>query len=294
MQNSHFKYLTISDKDKLWGIYTTVVGFSIVPPKLKYPIDKHPESYYFHWKKGRFLNEYQLIYISKGSGILEIGSNKKYSVQSGEVFLIFPEIWHRYKPDFEVGWTEYSVGFSGDIVHSIFKNKFINANEPIYQIGYNEEIIKSIMDIINLAKMEKTYYQQYVSSEIIGLLGKVIYISKNRKVEKQIETNMRKAKLIISQSFDKEFNTSQVCLELNMSYSKFRKAFKKYVGISPGQYQMQLKINKSKELLATTDASLKEISVQLGFNNEFHFNTFFKNKIGISPGRYRNASSILR
>jgi len=64
-------------------------------------------------------------------------------------------------------------------------------------------------------------------------------------------------------------------LELNMSYSKFRKAFKEYVGISPGQHKKQLITNRAKELLTSTDISIKELSMQLGFNNEYHFNTFF-------------------
>ncbi len=292
MQDSYYKYLTLSKKDKLWGVYTTVAGFTVVPPKKEYPLDKHPNNYHFKWGKGRILNEYHLIYISKGSGTLEVGSRKKYPIQEGDVFLLFPEQWHRYKPNFNIGWTEYYVGFSGEIIQSILNNKFINADEPIYKVGYNDEIINSIMNIINHAKNEKTFYQQYISSEIINLLGKIIYISKNKSVEKLIETSMQKAKLIISQSLEKDINTSQICAELNMSYSKFRKAFKEYVGISPGQYRMQLKINKAKELLRTTDDSLKELSIQLGFKNEYHFNTFFKNHVCISPGRYRNASIV--
>jgi len=163
-----------------------LLGFQKSPPQEGYPLDKHPESYHLNWEKGRTLKEFQLIYISEGSGILEVASNRKFTIQMGYAFLIFPGEWHRYKPDFNTGWTEYYLGFSGDNIQSILKNDFINKDEPVYQVGYNEELIKSIMNIIRHAKEEKTYYQQYISSEIIAQLSKIIYISKNRKVENKL------------------------------------------------------------------------------------------------------------
>lgn len=72
-----------------------------------------------------------------------------------------------------------------------------------------------------------------------------------------------------------------------MGYSKFRKLFKSETGYSPHQYHLNLRINKAKELLQTTELNIKEIAYQTGFESEFYFSKLFRKKSGISPTDYR-------
>lgn len=61
-------YLTIGDKDEKWGVVVTTIGYQFIPPGTKYPLSAHPDKYSFMPRGGRILNEYQLVYITKGSG----------------------------------------------------------------------------------------------------------------------------------------------------------------------------------------------------------------------------------
>ncbi|MBK5203579.1 MAG: AraC family transcriptional regulator, partial [Prolixibacteraceae bacterium] len=42
-----------------------------------------------------------------------------------------------------------------------------------------------------------------------------------------------------------------------------------------------------KELLLSTNKSVKEISFELGFQSIYYFSRLFKNKTGISPSAFR-------
>ena len=66
--SDQLRYLTISAIDEEWGIVVTTVGYQFIPPKGNYPLSKHPDNYNFKPQTGRILNEYQLVYITKGSG----------------------------------------------------------------------------------------------------------------------------------------------------------------------------------------------------------------------------------
>ena len=110
MENQYYKYLTHSDNDKNWGLYLNVAGFSFVPPNSNYPITKHPDDYHFNWEKGRVLNEFVIMYITKGNGILET-KDSSIKIQAGTIFIIRTRMWHRYKPNSKTGWNEYYVGF---------------------------------------------------------------------------------------------------------------------------------------------------------------------------------------
>lgn len=94
--------------------------------------------------------------------------------------------------------------------------------------------------------------------------------------------------MIIRDNSDKNFTAEQIAKSLNIGYSWFRKIFKQYTGFSPGQYQMEIKIQKSKELLTSTTMPVKQISYELNFESTSYFVTFFKSKTGMSPTEYRN------
>ena len=74
---------------------------------------------------------------------------------------------------------------------------------------------------------------------------------------------------------------------LNVSYSLFRREFKNKCGISPGQYRLELKLAKAKELLYSTNMSIAEVSEKLHFECLGQFSTFFKKRTGVSPLEYR-------
>ena len=66
--SAHIKYLLANEQDNRWGVVVTTTGYQIIEPQTSYPPSNHPVRYLFSVEKGRLLNEYQLIYISRGDG----------------------------------------------------------------------------------------------------------------------------------------------------------------------------------------------------------------------------------
>src|SRR5665648_1265874 len=98
MPNESFvKYINAGPLDKEWGLYLTVAGYAQIPPSLGYPPRVHPSGYFFTWEKGRVLQEYQINYITEGSGIFE-SSDGQFQVEPGSMLILRPGMWHRYKP----------------------------------------------------------------------------------------------------------------------------------------------------------------------------------------------------
>ena len=70
-------YLTISPTDEDWGIVVTTVGHQAIQAGSAYPPSRHPDSYTFQPQEGRVLNEYQLVYITRGQGYFSSQSCKR-------------------------------------------------------------------------------------------------------------------------------------------------------------------------------------------------------------------------
>lgn len=288
-KDQKIKYLVVNPEDELWGLYITTIGFQSVQPNTDYPPKGHPAAYWFSPNTGRTLHEFQLIYIAKGEGSFESRNCKLTKVSAGTIILLFPEEWHTYKPVKHSGWDTYWVGFSGEYISNLVKNNFFLRKSPLLDIGFNEELIALFKEGIEIANFQKTSYQQMLAGLTINMLGLVFYTEKNNSFrDKEIILQIDKARMMMMDNIENNLSPEKIAQSLNLSYSWFRRVFKQYTGFSPAQYQMEIRIKKSKALLTSTTMPVKEIAFDLNFESVSYFVTFFKAKTGMSPTEYRN------
>ncbi|WP_244833867.1 AraC family transcriptional regulator [Clostridium sp. BJN0001] len=76
--------------------------------------------------------------------------------------------------------------------------------------------------------------------------------------------------------------------DLNLSQGYISACFKKQMGITIMKYAKKIRIDRAKVLLLTTNQSILEIGMTLGFHDQSHFYKVFKEFTGLSPSEYRN------
>ena len=273
--------------DAHWGLFVTTTGFQSVLPKGQYPPEGFPESYSFSYKKGRILNEFQLVYITKGSGEFRSSTIEKTEVGEGSLFMLFPNEWHTYKPSDEEGWEVYWVGFRGVNAERLMKHDFFSKSLPIIKIGYREDLVGLFQQLISHAQNEDSGFQQLISGYVFHMLG-LLYQKKraNSFEDKTIARKINQARMIIRERAE-TINPELLAKELNLSYSWFRRTFKEYTGSSPAQYILLIRSQKAKELLANTELTVSEISEKLHYTSPYYFSVSFKRTSGMTPGAFR-------
>lgn len=290
----HLKYLTINSTDEEWGIVVSTVGYQFVKPGAEYPVSKHPEKYCFNAQVGRILNEYQLVYITRGDGFFMSNSCRKRKITAGTMILLFPGEWHSYWPEKDSGWDEYWVGFRGYHIDKRVENKFFCREEPLFQIGVSADIVLLYEDILKLAMQERAGYQQIISSMVLHILGLVYYKNRNELFScGEIVDKINEARILMKENIRGELSSEQIAEQLGVGYSWFRRKFKEYTGISPNKYQLQLKLLRAKELLSETHKNISEIAYELNFENTGQFSTFFKKNEGITPSEFKRKTEVV-
>jgi len=282
-----FKYITASEEDKEWGLYLNVVGIADIEKDTDYPPAGHPSGYTFDWSEGRILHEYQVNYITEGFGIFE-NKHGSFRVAPGTIIILFPGEWHRYRPLHKTGWKEHYIGFDGPLVDTLLKPDFFIKECPIIKVAFRKELHDLFFMIFDNAFSEKAGYQQICTGLIITYIGQIISIIKNREFEgKDIEKKIQQACLILRDNLESNIDAQELAGELNTGYSYFRTMFKKYTGMSPVQYHLQLRIKKAEEMLLLTKKPVKVIAYELGFQSIYYFSRLFKTKTGKSPSDFR-------
>ncbi len=115
-------------------------------------------------------------------------------------------------------------------------------------------------------------------------------LEKTFSYEKEIEksaTIIDKINQYIHDHYSEDIGRSIIAGEFFLTPEYLAKLYKKKTGIAIKAYINEYRINKAKELLRTSDKSISDIAVAVGFDNFSYFSTLFKNLTGVSPKDYK-------
>ncbi len=288
-----FRYLVINPTDEHWGLVCTTVGYQNIAPRSRYPLSRHPDSYSFR-SSGRVLNEYQMVYITEGSGWFRSASvPRSIRVTAGTVMFLFPGEWHLYHPDRTTGWSERWVGFYGDQIVKLCEQGFFSPQNPVLKIGISQAVVRLYDDLIRYAGERKNCHQQLLAGLIGHLLGVVRYKCNNREDSADpMRDKINRACILMNEDAAGLFDPEKVAVQVGMSYTWFRKQFKKYVGIPPAQYRIQLKLARAKEMLIAGDRPVSEVAYEAGFESIGHFCNLFKQQEGVTASEFRDRNRM--
>lgn len=91
----------------------------------------------------------------------------------------------------------------------------------------------------------------------------------------------------IDKNFSSEITLERLSTTLNMNREYFCRIFKKATGITPTEYINFVRVWKAENMLTTTQNSILEISMEVGFSSVSYFNRVFKKYRGTTPSAYR-------
>lgn len=104
-----------------------------------------------------------------------------------------------------------------------------------------------------------------------------------------------KAKRYIADKYEEtDLSLINVAEYVGLNEKYFTNRFTKETGETFSTYLTGLRIQKSQELLKTTNFKVYEVAEMVGYNNVEHFNRMFKKLNGMSPNQYRKTCETTR
>lgn len=243
----------------------------------------------------------EIFFITSGKGFIQI-DNKNVPISEGDLIVINPNCPH----------TEKSLDINNPLEYIVFGiNNLALAHKKIPTLD-NEDIDLNLYKIINFNnnKKEILYYLNTLMREVeeknknYELACKsiltlfIIFIIRNSGSTLLITENPKKLNIecIKIKNYMDTHYSENITLDLlaNMSYiNKFHLVhiFTKQVGLSPINYLINKRIEEAKNLLRTTNYSIRDISYIVGFSNSSYFSQMFKKITNESPKTYKNKNN---
>jgi AraC-like DNA-binding protein len=286
---NYFVYLPDRREPGPWECTATSVGYERVLPGSPYPPRRHPIDHHFTWENGRVLHAYQIVYVTEGKGYFEsAASHKRQQIEGGCIFILFPGIWHRYSPDPETGWVENWIECRGRAFDRARAAKLLRPERSILRVGLLPDLLQCFERCHALAQRHSTGIQGMLSTMGLHILSILQGAPRlHRNLRRHIDERVQQAQLIIARRYHETIIVEKLARELHIGYSYFRQAFKAQTGLSPKQYQLQIRLQKAQDFLANTSRSVDEIAEILGFNTAYHLSSQFKKHVGLAPQIWR-------
>jgi two-component system, response regulator YesN len=98
---------------------------------------------------------------------------------------------------------------------------------------------------------------------------------------------MEQARDYIEKNYHKDISLDDVSRKIGISPYYFSKLFKEDMGEGFVEYLTKIRIEKAKELLSTTEYSMKEICSMVGYADPNYFSRSFKKNVGVTPTEYK-------
>lgn len=277
----------------------------LVPKKLE------SSNEYFHIQKKvmpcldsswHYHPQYELIYISKSSGIRFVGDNVS-QFGPGELVLVGPYLPHLWRNDASYYENEDKevativIKFTKDFVGAELFNRmeFLQVNTMLekakFGLSFNPEVGKRMNDLL------MNFIDLSAPKQIITLLdilhdlsleeGEVLSSSDMRQYTQDNAQRIDKVLKYISNNYASDITLNDISDVASMRTTSFCRFFKQITSQSFVQYLAEVRIQNAKRLLAQEDYTINEVCDYVGFQTISNFNKQFKRITGMTPSQFR-------
>lgn len=243
-------------------------------------------------------NYYELTFVDRGNLITEV-EGTTYTLNEKELIIYTPGQFHT---------QSIEKGSSCSYVTIIFDMKiFIENNTANNDEFINNKIFsydKKIYNLINAFVQESSSQIPYMNSLMLCLLQEIIirllqlpflkninYSEKNDKPSSAIHKHYQDELLekildFINESIYEPITIFEICQKFSLSRSSLQILFKENMDTTPKKYIINLKLEKSCQMIREEKYTISNIALMLGFNSIHYFSRAFTQKYSISPSEY--------
>ena len=225
-------------------------------------------------------------YIIRGSGFLEV-NGKRYRINSGESFLIYPNTRVKYYPDPHDPWQYLWVNFTGDDTDELLAMTAFPEN-PVCAAS------DKLLSIFNSFSMNHKY--KYIQLRNTGLLytmmSEYMELHPTSNVQNTTDYIYRAKKYISANSYRCDFGVTELADAVGVERSYLYRLFCKKCGKTPKEYITDVRMKNAADMLQNGTAQVKLIAYSVGFEDPLYFSKVFKKHFGVSPKCYiKNSAS---
>ena len=246
----------------------------------------------------------EFLYMESGSFHI-YADDKEFIARAGDLVIFRSNTIHRVYATLEHDINRYYVikinpkillDLCGESTGAGYIMEFVvNRQNSICHIA-KEDLIKSPVPYTVKTMIDELDTPSEYTSLVFktGAIQLLVYMLKRRNKSDAdylsrdiIASTIYRTITFINSHYADNIDASLCARAANMSYSHFSRCFKRITGLNFKEYLNNVRIDRARKLLLTTDKSITEISLECGYNNVSYFIMLYRSQRGVTPSEDR-------
>ena len=270
------EYLTHEDST----LYMKTCGIQRCIPGYSYQHEKQ-EGYYLH-------------VVLSGKGILKI-RDQLIDIHEGQIFILREQEEIYYEADEIAPWHYVWIAFCGEHAHRYMHYAGFTGGVYVQECHIPPmefyAVVKEILEHPHL-NVSSEMYRMSLALKFLSLVIESREIGQEGTKQREDMTPddyVAYAARYIQANFA-NIRISDVAGYIGINRTYLTTLFKKKMLMSPQEFLMHVRMDKSRSLLRHTNISVSAIAREVGYEDQLAFSKIFKKKFGISPAQYRKSN----
>lgn len=299
--NTYFNIVPVSDETACYLItpqdYTLKTEFielytyTPITPRLNvhellgyYYVIKGP-NYRFN---GEAHNFFEITYVDSGC-LDSTVDDMTYTLQTGDLLVYGPGQFHTQQIVKDASCSYLTVVFDMDIDDpSKILNKVFHCSNDMHNV-----LRKFVKESSSEVPYSKTLMLAYLQELIVLLIQSDWSLHKdeglklgNNAIQHFQDELLEGILEYMNEMICEPITIEEICHKFSISRSSLQSLFKTHLNDSPKNYLINIKLQKSKELIRENKYTISEIAFNLGFSSIHYFSRLFKQHFGMPPSEY--------
>lgn len=228
------------------------------------------------------------IFCSQGQGWCEL-AEIRHPICAGEWLVIPPHIPHAYGADPRQPWSIHWFHAQGAALGDFLRELEVTPQHPVFHSGASPQSLALFEEVLDLVEHGYTTPLLIGAAQTLAHLLAVLIRAQRNSNQQQPGPAQRITQSIayMKQHLHQPLQLDALAAIANLSRSRYVELFKQQAGYAPIDYFIRLRMHRACQLLDTTDASVKAVAAQLGYEDPLYFSRLFRAVNDRTPTEYR-------
>ncbi len=232
------------------------------------------------------LDAYNIFFTVSGAGRFTY-EGQDFPLGPGDI------IWFDCRKDYDIsaepgGWNYYWLQFNGNSARGFYK-EFTKRGDYLEVAGTNMPTYVSLFDhMLELVQNTSIRREVLINDALVHTMTMLL----ERRVDSSLALNsvpeyIRQTVDYLNWHYADKTSLDELANHVGVSKFHLSRSFKRYVGVTIGDYIMANRLRYARELLKYTDQPVREVARRCGIPQASHFTAVFKESEGMTPLAYR-------